>query len=247
MRIRLLISFAAFFALAGCNEQQTPKPRLPSTVTAPITQPARPDLTLAPPAAVVCPPQPVLVCPPAVAPHRVAAAPAKVRRVKHVKPAARRPAHRGWRHAHGYHHHRHHEDGYAHRDEYPHPHHGYPAPPRDDRYAEDEDAHLHAYGQDGAVAHFARREDYRVEDRYSAGGYEHHEMHSERYVGPGRGSEEETRRSGSSYSESYSERYSERGGTAYDHPGCCRDGGDEAAGRDANGYLTWPGKIPARP
>ena len=200
MRIRLLIPFAAFLALAGCSEPKTPKPRLPSTVTAPITQPARPDLTLAPPAA-ACPPQPVLVCPPV-------AAPVQARRVKHVKPAARHAAHQGHRHTQGRHHHRHHQDGYPPPPPPLPPPSAQPAqPPQDDRYVED--AHMHAYGQDGAVAHYARPDAPRVPDRYSAGG-------------------------------------ADQGGTAYARAGCCRPG-EEAAGRDANGFLTWPGKVPARP
>lgn len=47
----------------------------------------------------------------------------------------------------------------------------------------------------------------------------------------------------------YAGGYEERGG--YEHRGGGRDCGGcgprEAAGRDRNGFLTWPGKVPARP
>jgi hypothetical protein len=49
----------------------------------------------------------------------------------------------------------------------------------------------------------------------------------------------------------YEERRSESSASHEEHSwssqgGCCQGGG-EAAGFDANGFLTWPGKVPARP
>lgn len=282
MRTRLLLSFTAVLALAGCNDAPTPKPALPSSVTTPITQPARPDLTLGQPA-LACPPQPVPICPPAAAAqHVVAGAVARPHRVKKIKAvhhtqARQAHAHRG----HAAQGRRHHyaggytggyveggqgETGAYESYRYDSPRSG-PAEPEDT-------VHIHAYGHDGAVAHYAaprghqaqarderhESQGYRSEDRYSGGGqsWSREERRSERYEGAGATMGGHAARSGSTYSESYSETRSEQSsGGAYHHGGVVRtaSGGCECggaasrdvAGRDDSGFLTWAGKVPARP
>jgi hypothetical protein len=267
MRYSLPLSIVALLALAACNEP-TPKPQLPSAVTAPITQPARPDLTLAPGTA-ACPPQPVPICPPAASAPVKAASPDRPHKAKAVRVAHRgKPA----RHAHGArHHHGHHHPAAPHEREYArveerqeHYHYGHPPAPQPQ--AAPEAPHMHAYGQDGAVAHFAQDEHRRTHDRYSGGGgyarSEHrsagaeahsqgHAYRSEETYSQGSAASHE-RHSSSAYSESRSESWSNRSEShqvgVMAHGGCCRGGPrDEAAGRDAYGYLTWPGKVPARP
>lgn len=290
MRIRLLIPFAAALALCACGEQPTPKPPLPSKVTAPIAPAAAPPATVpaAAPAA-VCPPQPAPVCPPPVVKKtKVSTGPAvhrKVRKHKAKRAVAHAPTH----------HYRRYtgpslERGYAERGETRRKHHRHHRSDEERGYATGSADHYHAYGPSGAVTHFAQREDRydegydgRVEDRYSAGGrsYERYERqdsysyderdgrgYAERgehgaYRGGGYG-EDRTHgySSGGSSSYSYSERSSESGraSSSYsesyaDHGGyrrvetgaggCCRPA--EAAGRDAYGFLTWPGKVPAAP
>lgn len=51
------------------------------------------------------------------------------------------------------------------------------------------------------------------------------------------------------YAGGYEERggYEQRGGQRGGGRGCNTCGPREAAGRDRNGFLTWPGKVPARP
>lgn len=312
MRIRLLIPLAAAaLALSACGERPTPKPPLPTKVTAPIT-PAAPEAAPTPAAApaAVCPPQPAPVCPPAVV-KTVKAKPVVHRKVHrkttrkhktyarvgappepglypykryHGETMERDYADRGDMHRkHGHRHHRHdggYEDGYR------------------EGYASGQVDHYHAYGNSGAVEHYAIPDEDRyagrVEDRYSAGGrsyerYERHDSYSSSQAGArgyverrdgdqdgyrdgccrddgyrggyraeqGRGY---SAQGGSSYSysersretgrasSSYSESYSESGGyrrVESSQDGCCRPASTEAAGRDRNGFLTWPGKVPA--
>lgn len=300
MRIRLLIPIAvAALALSACGERPTPKPPLPTKVTAPIA-PAAPEAAATPAAApaAVCPPQPAPVCPPPVA--KTVKAKHVVHRQVHRKTARKHKtyarvapppepglypykryhgetmerdyADRGETHRkHGHRHHRHeggYEDGYG------------------GGYATGQVDHYHAYGNSGAVEHYAipgeDRYVGRVEDRYSAGGrsyerYERRDSYSSSEAGAhgyverrddgyrgdgyraeqGRGygaqggasysyseSSRETGRASSSYSESYSQGGGyRRVETAAD--GCCRAVSTEAAGRDRNGFLTWPGKVPA--
>ncbi|HEX2558818.1 hypothetical protein [Phenylobacterium sp.] len=153
----------------------------------------------------------------------------------------------------GYRHedHRHPEDGYLDVRPYRKP---LPPPPRHDE------------------ERFADRESYRREDRYSGGhverrggyaqgGYERHEGYGERRPhkpeirrehrearlhGGVRRYEERSYEESSSFRESYRESGSSHGVIARGGP-CCVRPGLEAAGRDANGFLTWPGKVPAIP
>ncbi|WP_374575265.1 hypothetical protein [Phenylobacterium sp.] len=305
MRFRLLIPFAAVLALGACGEKTTPKPPLPTAVTAPIAPAApgaeTPATTTAAAPVAACPPQPKPVCPPAPAVHKVSLK---------AKPAVRHKVHRkAVRHkvTHGavarvepglYPYKRYHGEtrkyGY---DERYHEHRGYPPPPAEDRYADREADHYHAYGQSGAVEHFAdrgerygyRQDDRRQDDRYSSGGrsYERYERHDSygasddaaaRAYAEGRaegyregardhaGAASSYSSSSSSYSErsyssgssssgssssSYSERYEDgasyRRGEAGAPDGCCQRVSTGAAGRDPNGFLTWPGKVPAAP
>lgn len=263
MRIRLLIPIAAALALSACGERPTPKPPLPTKVTTPI-QPAAPEAAATPATATAaCPPQPALVCPPAAAKpgkvkaqrivHRRAHS-QKAHRPKTYAKAAppREPGLYPYKRYHGEtmqrdyaerdggsrreHHHRHgggYEDGYKE---------GYEA-----GYAAREVDHYHAYGNSGAVEHYAQPGERRFDDRYSAGGgYERYERHDSYSSGQAEthGYAERSRgRSSSSYSESYSEGGGYRQETW--SSGCCGPATTGAAGRDRNGFLAWPGKVPA--
>ncbi|MFN3521235.1 MAG: hypothetical protein ACK4YQ_03225 [Phenylobacterium sp.] len=280
MRFRLLIPIAAALALSACNEAPTPKPSLPSKVTAPIAAaPAAAPAALPAQPAAVCPPQPQPVCPPVATKTAHKAKPAVVRRK--TSKAHRRTTAKTERHYRRYeggaqvrgHEYAEREESWSHRDR--HRHHREGQPPQADRYAYAPADHYHAYGQSGAVTHFAqpyeRAYGHRQDDRYSAGGrsyesYERSESYS--YSEDARGgrayADRESYRSDGGryaahgYAESdaqssrsswrYSERAEDSGSwrrTEVVSGGCCIGG--EAAGRDPDGFLTWPGKVPAAP
>ena len=84
-----------------------------------------------------------------------------------------------------------------------------------------------------------------VPDRRIEGRVEDRETFSERY------SEQSEGYGGRRYAGGYEHHGGHRARGGYDIGGGERDCGDcaprEAAGRDRNGFLTWPGKVPARP
>jgi hypothetical protein len=294
MRLSALIPFAAAaLALSACGEQPTPKPPLPTNaVTTPIAPPPAPATAAPAPAVAACPPAPQPVCPPAATVQKAKASAQPARRHK-AKPQQHARRSGGSHHYERYrdeHHRRDYARGHERREHHDRwrgggREHRYVEPaPADDRYAYG-DAHIHAWGQDGAVARYAAPpygEARRYEDRYSGGshrssGYESYERSESYAYGDADGHryyerrepQDDRRHGGSTYrgesphaysehagrdhygSSRYSERYSER---SYDsgwrteavssHPGCCASR-QEAAGRDHQGYLTWPGKTPA--
>jgi hypothetical protein len=137
--------------------------------------------------------------------------------------------------------------------------HGYARPDESDRYAYSD----HAYGE---RRHYEEHAERRYDERplpprtyapqprvyapppplprpyvQQGGGYS---QHSEGYSS-------QSSQHGAYVERGYSEGYSEQGGARYvqrPEPPCnCAPAQPQAAGRDRYGFLTWPGKVPARP
>ena len=137
--------------------------------------------------------------------------------------------------------------------------HAYREPPPPPGYDDGRFEHHEGYGREdrygGGRLERQRERDHRRGDYGHDERHEHHESYVER-----RGPEirREARIDGGvrryeerSYEESsrFRESYRESGGGHLEggHPGPCCARPAEAAGRDANGFLTWPGKAPAIP
>ena len=250
MRIRYLLPLLAALALAGCNPQPQAKgPSPKATAAIPPAPSAEPSASAA-----NCPPQPKLVCPPAGAGKR--------------KGAQTVSAHRTGRHAHG--------RRYAHQGRRHAPSARYAAvdhsdlvggPPTYRRYSGPQgwEESREAYAEDRAHEdHMMRHRhhgwrDQEPEERYGREdrayprpppppppppppevrryGYSEHSAESERR-------ERSRYWSQRSYeSSSYSESRRSSESVRRDCP-CGPSTG--AAGFDGDGYLTWPGKVPAR-
>lgn len=257
MRLSIAFALVAATALAACSDGTATKGA--NSARAPIGAPA--DKAPAPVAAATpapsCPPVKT-ACPPAkakTADARVAAAKAwTAQRKPQARRAATRQVKASAAGASG--------PRYAHADA------GVGLPTRPYRYDELRPSHEHDRGYERRRykhRHYEGRghghrhaDDYATyEERYVEGpvyrheerrvevrplppahdGRRYAERHDERIDGS-------TRSEGVYRSERYSESYSEtRSSTHVVQPPCCAP---QAAGLDARGYLTWPGKVPAR-
>lgn len=266
MRTSWLIPLAAL-VLAACQAREPQAPGRPGETAAPppaATAPVPPPPALEPAPRTAAAP----ACPPASAqPACPTVRKAPVRRVRAVQPArpaaaqrpqrqvyARReldiPPHGGYRYQdledreveRRYAERRYDAERYGHRGRF------------DDRRPEPR-----PYAHEAEPRPYHR--DHRHDDRYSGGGqaygeYERREGYAERRPLPpvvrhehreARLHDGVRRYEQRSYEErsSFRESYREDGGTPGDP--CCVARPAEAAGRDANGFLTWPGKVPAIP
>lgn len=263
MNLRLIFAVAAFLGVAACGDANAPANSARSTITPPKADATATSPPVEAAASADCPKAPEPKCPTVKTVKTAKAAPAPAaRRSRPVKVADRGP-HKAGHLARPTH--KHAEKGLPPR---PYRYDDLPrdrgdAPPRiglddgdrlarraphersggyregriyeDERHGGWRQGHSHGYGHGEAWRGERRRGDrYGAERPRDRDGYEHYARRSER-----RYAYEETETYAASrrvYSED------ER----IDGP-CCRPYRPEAAGLDAHGFLTWPGKVPARP
>lgn len=236
MRLSLLIPAVALLALSACDAPSRPKT---AAVSVPVQNPNCPSTPL------TCPPATPVAAPAAkvAAPHST---PAKTKARRHPpvvrKVAARRPVRVYAR-----------PDITAEGLLPPHPLPYVPEGPMagPPHYAHPYARHSEGYrgGQRGAPYRPDRgdRDHYAYDEEYRGQAYRrgYRDGYANAERGGRRGGEAyEERREGGSYSER-SESYSER--RAYYGDDCDCRAPPQAAGRDRYGFLTWPGKVPARP
>lgn len=218
MRLAPFLPVAAALALSACGEQPTPKPPLPSK---PVT--AAPPV-VAPPAPVAqapaCVPRPAVVCPSATPPAKVAKA-SRPRKAARAQPRRSHVVQKGGEErTYNRIHTEDRQGGYREGGRYEHREESY----REEGYREDRGppagyrSEYYAYGDSGAGAHYAQRYGWEYREGYAEG-----------------------------YRRGYAHGGPDRRGPGGPPPPRPPRPRDEAAGRDVDGFLTWPGKVPDRP
>lgn len=263
--LRYAIALAAVVALVGCNDSS--KTGSARTAIAPAPAPAPGP---AAEADLKCPPTPALKCPPAAG--KASKVKAKASSPRHgARPSARRTVHAAHRHG-SYRYAERAPEPRAARGLPPHPysydeltqddHRRFERSPHDERIGLPGDR-LERRGHHDRSSSYREGEVYERSERHDSYGDEgryaerrhHHGRHDQAYergeawTGERQGYREESQSESSSYSErttfhssSASRRFERHGG-----PCCEREAPPQAAGFDSYGFLTWPGKVPARP
>lgn len=227
MNLRLIFALAAFLGVAACGDANAPANSARTAIAKPGATPA-PTQTAATAPTAGCPKAPAPKCPTATRAKTSKAATARRHRAaKRVVVAERRTGEA--RSFHRHHEHRATADGLPKRP------YRYDQLPRD-RYDEP------PVGLDDGDQ-LARRS-WRERSHSYREGRVYEDEHSDRRRHGHHHGEAYASRSERSYSVEESETTTERAQVAGP---CCAPARPQAAGFDANGFLTWPGKVPARP